>query len=769
MLLAAMCVGLALRLYHLAGESIWYDESITIVYCRIVDWDLSFLSSSEARIVPLFALMGALWLHSVEWIASDAVSHDYVIRLLCALLSLAILPGTYRMALVLFKDRGVAIAASAFVAISPFQIFYAQEFRPHTLYALLTLWAMYNAYLALEHGKRRHWVGTALFGALAFYAYYFAAVYLVCINVFAALCFKRYWHRVVPWVLSQLATIALIVPAGFMALQQWGQFSAAEEHWFPKPTLKHILLSLKVYVAGYTPNAALYYVLLVFTVILIAIGVYARRKDRVQLAFLGSMSLAPILFQIVAWSTQDFGFFTYRIQLPYSIPIFILLGMGLTAIKPRPLGGIVAIAFALLTAPTLLDYYRQDLHPSWNHRIGARYKIDSRSAAAFVEAKWREGDFVAHTATQTYSPFRDHYFHNQAQSVAGFTDEERQGLLRSVPTEELWDYLGFFPRRVEDIAEDADRIWFVHSWWEPFAPEPIPFELRAWFDAHYVRVGQWHFDGLHLYLYEKEMALLDRVPTVTNGLDTVPRSASSDTETLDDQMELLAGYQPLALAQQADGNVLAKNVTDTETKVEAVHYPVAAFVPIIEMERPPNSDVWRVSSLFQHNQTMSARVGTDESAALTKRIELPSGPLVVLLRMNTRTEEYNTDRAMVSMSLTTAESTWFAADVHGHRPGDSEDGWRWVHVGEFESDGGEVILALDATNPDGLTRSFFDAHQMVFVRPDDVSSLVSPSKQTFTLPPKTWVEIPIESAVESPATLHIEVTDVYGNGYRLFR
>ncbi len=498
-------IGTVLRLYHLGKFSLWYDESTSLIGAQFVDWKFTFLSASESRLIPLFAVLGKCWYalgENVFGVHMGTHAGDAYLRLLPLIFGVALIPMTYRLANYLLKNEMAAWVAAMCLALSPFQVYYAQEYRPHTLYAFLVCAGMYVSLRALDEGARKHWVATVVIGALAFYAYYFSAVYLVCMNIFALTCFKRYKHRIVPWTLSQLAILVLIIPPALMALTVWNTHTSAEEHWFPHPTLKTILLTLKNFFAGYSDNVPLYWALFMVGLGMIVLGIVAVRKQYRELSFLVCMSLVPMLLQIGVWATQDFAFYTYRIQLAYAAPVYMFMGMGISLIKYKPFRIALFGVFMVLSLWGLKDTYKQNLHPVWSHVIGARYKVDSRAAAKFVESNWKEGDVVAHFCTFSFSPFKNHYLPDAPQWVMSLTEADRTELLRSYPDEAMWETIGFMPKRAGEITRGAKRVWYVESWWEVEQVIPRMHQSRVWFEGRYDFVEVQEFDGIRVFLYE---------------------------------------------------------------------------------------------------------------------------------------------------------------------------------------------------------------------------------------------------------------------------
>lgn len=498
-------VGAILRLYHLGHISIWYDESITFFGARFVDWSFEFLSASESRVVPMYSVLSKIWISigdNVLGLQRGTEWSDAYFRLLAWMFSVPLIPLTYELSRYLFKQQLPAWIAAAGVAISPLHVFYAQEFRPHSAYALLVTLGIYCSLRALDEGGRKWWVGTVLCGIFSVYTYYFSAIYLVCMNIYALSGYQRYKDKIKPWSISQIAIALAVIPPGLMATTVWSTHTSAEEHWFPHPTLKTLAYTVKNFFVGYSSNVPLYYVVFAIAAGMIGLGIYQARGERLKLSLLFCASFVPILLQIALWATQEFAFFTYRIQLAFSPGVYVLFGLGVAALPKVWMRGSVFGVLVVLTGFALGDYYAQRIHPVWNHVIGARYKIDNRAAAGWIREQWQEGDQVAHFCTLTLPTFREHYLQEPKQWVVSLDDSVIEELLASYPDEQMWETIGFLPRHGDWFLEESNRVWYVESWWEYGKRFPRLDEYQAWFDEHAELVETREFDGITVSLYE---------------------------------------------------------------------------------------------------------------------------------------------------------------------------------------------------------------------------------------------------------------------------
>jgi mannosyltransferase len=187
LLLIALALGL--RLYRLDAQSLWNDEGTSVALALR---DLPTITRNAASDIhpPLYyyLLHGWLRLAGVDPAAPAPVG-EAAARSLSALVGVGIVAATYLFARRFFGPL-TALLAGLLVAISPFQIYYAQEARMYilvTLFGLLSMLAYARLLAAWETASARQMAGRAalylLATALAIYSHYFAFALLAAQNI----------------------------------------------------------------------------------------------------------------------------------------------------------------------------------------------------------------------------------------------------------------------------------------------------------------------------------------------------------------------------------------------------------------------------------------------------------------------------------------------------------------------------------------------------------------------------------------------------------
>ncbi|MEM9418860.1 MAG: glycosyltransferase family 39 protein [Planctomycetota bacterium] len=239
-LLGITLVAAVLRVYHLDHGGLWYDE---LIMARITagSWASLWAEIWMGR-PPIYPVLGKLW--------ADMFGHsDTAMRGLSATLSLLSVPMLFLVARRLF-DAHVALIASAFMAVSPYQVYYAQEHRYYALFLLFSLTSVWLLLRALGVGGRANrqvpsgpkqgggrpaglgiWGGYVLISALAFYVHTFMLFLLSSIGIAVLVMYARRSlaiARMRRFLGSQVAIMALILPWGLLKLGLFRSTSEAE-------------------------------------------------------------------------------------------------------------------------------------------------------------------------------------------------------------------------------------------------------------------------------------------------------------------------------------------------------------------------------------------------------------------------------------------------------------------------------------------------------------------------------------------------------------
>jgi hypothetical protein len=230
LVIAIAGMALAVRLYDLSGRSLWLDEVVTANTMRINNL-MDVIMQSRHRGSEQFVDVNQMPLSYIaEWLLRPWGDGEFVLRLPSVVEGTLAVVAAYVLARGLYGVRAGVIAA-VLSAIFPFEVWYSQEARTYALFMLLTTLQMYAAFVAVKHGRVRHWFAVALFTTLNLYTHYLAffptAAAAVYIGIFLlADLLQGTSLRVKSAVVSMLFLIALT-----SAFTPWRPlFQQAEHH-----------------------------------------------------------------------------------------------------------------------------------------------------------------------------------------------------------------------------------------------------------------------------------------------------------------------------------------------------------------------------------------------------------------------------------------------------------------------------------------------------------------------------------------------------------
>jgi len=148
--LAITLLAFGLRTWHLGAQSVWYDEGLSWHYAsQSLPGLLASVAGSEHP--PLYFLFLHFWLRLTA-LAAGRPGSEFLLRFLSLLAGTLLVPLVYGVGCRLLGRRAATLAA-LLSALSPFQIWYAQEARGYTLMVLLAWGASYQLLTLLKRGE----------------------------------------------------------------------------------------------------------------------------------------------------------------------------------------------------------------------------------------------------------------------------------------------------------------------------------------------------------------------------------------------------------------------------------------------------------------------------------------------------------------------------------------------------------------------------------------------------------------------------------------
>jgi len=179
-----LAAGLALRLYRIGAESVWWDEFTSLTYLDAPSlWTFLKLNRTmDPLTLPLYYSLEYLWYHHVG-------SSVHSLRWLSILIGEASILLLYVFGRNLF-GRTAGLAAALCMAFSPNHIHHSQGIRMYVLMTMLALASAYTFMRLLQTWKRRHWAAHLAVNFLLLWTHPFAFLLIGVEAVFLVL-FRR--------------------------------------------------------------------------------------------------------------------------------------------------------------------------------------------------------------------------------------------------------------------------------------------------------------------------------------------------------------------------------------------------------------------------------------------------------------------------------------------------------------------------------------------------------------------------------------------------
>ena len=361
-------LGLALRLYDLGSESIWYDEASSIAVAKLglieqISW--SFVQNDNNP--PLYYQIMHFWI----WIFGDS---EFAARVPAALFGSFSIFAIYMVGRLTFNKK-VGLIAALILATSLFHIKYSQEARAYSLLAFLTLVSFYY-YLKIISSDRRLYVFGYLFSTtLMLYAHYYGFLILVVQNIFFFGNYLRNRNFSVlslkKWLKYQIILGALYLP-GFVLFAKH-TLAIQGGFWLPEPTLNAIPRAFVIYSGSFYLSL----VLVIFSLlsfISFRQGHKSSDTDNINLSKSNRLYLlllwlfVPIFlpFLLSLFSTPVL---LYRYTIGASLAFYLLAALGVVATGKRALMLVIVCVILVLSYLNLNKYYESVDKYQWREAV----------------------------------------------------------------------------------------------------------------------------------------------------------------------------------------------------------------------------------------------------------------------------------------------------------------------------------------------------------------------------------------------------------------
>ena len=495
--------GFGLRFYAIGVQTVWLDEAFSIWLAQqpLVDMWAWLIKIDQHP--PLYYSLLHFWV----LLFGDAQG---VARALSALCSGLAIPVFYAASRYLLNQR-TALLAALLLALSPFQVQYAQEVR---MYALLTLTVAVALYLLMvvlfdERARQRQWLwyGLAAAQAAVMLTHNTATIFFpLALNsaIGGALLWKQWQGGVssLPilnavdferrWLRTQLLAMALWLPWSIPFVIQ--SVMVDREFWIGPPTVGMVYEALHNFnLAFLWPSWSPPFVVVnVIWWVLAGLGARTLRQTPARAVLLATLFLLPIVGELVVSLRRPI--FSDRTLIWVTLPYLLLVASGMVwaveAVGQRLARWRVGVGIGGLAL--LLAVNGLALHTYFTYFE----KEDWAEAAAYVADQIEPGEMILFNATWVQLPF-DYYFRHYEQDAP----------LRGLPVD-LFDRGVLEPKMTEadlpymrNLLAEQESVWLVYSHdWYTDPQGIIPREL----EQQMTLVEQREFVGLQVMRFERK-------------------------------------------------------------------------------------------------------------------------------------------------------------------------------------------------------------------------------------------------------------------------
>ena len=222
--LGLILIAFTLRLYRLGFDSLWYDETVSVMLAQKPVLELINHTARDIH-PPAYYLM----LHGWKIVAKPTPTFglEFLYGWPSLLFGVAAVAMLYPLGRLII-GRQVALIALGLGAINPFLIWYSQEVRMYSMGALLGLlciWSTLKVVDTLHHDKGAPDIGGlagyliayAVAGAIGLYTLYYFALLLVALNLYFLFAVWRFQRRqiryiLLPWLSAQMGLLIAWLP-----------------------------------------------------------------------------------------------------------------------------------------------------------------------------------------------------------------------------------------------------------------------------------------------------------------------------------------------------------------------------------------------------------------------------------------------------------------------------------------------------------------------------------------------------------------------------
>lgn len=444
LMVCVLAAGLFLRLYDLAGESLWFDEGCSIRVAKMSLIEIVFELIQDVH-PPLYFFI----LHYWVGLLGDS---EFSARFLSVVFGFSSIIMLYRLGSLLF-NKHIGLLSALLLSLSEFHIRYSQEVRGYSLMVFLSLLSMYFFVRLREVREKKTVWGYVLSSSALVYTHNYGLFIIVAQNIYALILYvlKAYMpiRTVAGWWRIQIILAMLYLPWLFILVHQ--VISIQDGYWIPRPTMETLLNTFTQY------SGSVQLSLIFITLIVIGIALYlfpgkkrqflggdaARCISHVlpfeRMFFLTLWMVIPVLLPFII-SHISAPIYVTRYTIAASLPFYIMTAWSVERLPLRHLKFGAIFLLIILSIGNLQGYFMKINKQQW------------REVASFIDTHAKKNDVVLVSPGYTLANIFNHY--------------SKRSDLHKIPFEPKPDKVhGEDPSNLLSVIEGYDGVWLVTSFY----------------------------------------------------------------------------------------------------------------------------------------------------------------------------------------------------------------------------------------------------------------------------------------------------------------
>jgi uncharacterized membrane protein len=499
-ILCLVLLAFALRVWDLSAQSIWWDEAFTWQTASHGLANFVQMLLTGDRNPPLYFVTVAAWGGLAGW-------SEFSLRFVSVMWSMLGLAFLLNLARRLFNTSS-GMWTLALAAVAPALIVYAQEARMYAAFFALTAATLYFGWRIYERSTQRSafsiqkllWAFLLCEAGLLL-THYFAIPLVVTLNLFAVIVLLRRHAKLAAyakWIGGQIVAALPIVVWALIVFTTPGSLIRPTEA--PPAALAFIDQVATLWLSGIRDLQGNWIALPWLAMLILpvaSIGAWlVNRRNTLWIAALAGLSLAVAYLMTLLLTS-----FHPRYVLPYSVPLFVILGAALSNLsapkltdEQRTRGWRLLFGFTtalLLLAALVVGGQAASALTS--------AKDDARSVAAYLKQHAAADDVIlveANDYTLSY------YNHGPAQTKMITSTTEAEALAQ-----------------LNDAIRNANRVWLPH--WNISTQDPRGYwSFLLAQSGNLIDWTSYHGYDLTEYVMQSPLHEPDLKPALTGGMVT---------------------------------------------------------------------------------------------------------------------------------------------------------------------------------------------------------------------------------------------------------